>query len=233
MILYSYTNGAMFKMKYLIYQITNIINGKIYIGAHATLDENDGYMGSGVNIKKSIKKYGIHNFKKEILYSFSSSEEMYKMEALLVNEEFVMRTDTYNAAIGGRGNPVIVHLQDPSYRNMLSIRTKEGMTVEAKRKISKAKTGVKQSDETIAKRVKGRNEYYKTHVHPRKNKPISISHRKAISEKLGGIKKFIPICIKGVKFDNPDYAAEHFKVSPKTIRNWINADDMPDCYRIK
>lgn len=220
-------------MKYLIYKITNTINGKNYIGAHATLNENDGYMGSGVNIKKSIRKHGIHNFKKEILHYFSSSEEMYKMEASIVDEKFVTRNDTYNAAIGGRGNPVIVHLQDPSYRKMLSTRTKEGMTVEAKQKISKAKTGIKQSTETVAKRVKSRNEYYKNHVHPRKNQPISDSHRKAISEKLGGIKKFIPICIKGVKFDNPDYAAEHFKVSPKTIRNWINANDMPDCYRIK
>lgn len=67
-------------------------------------------MGFGVNIKKFIKKYGIHNFKKEILYSFSSSEEMYKMEALLVNEEFVMRIDIYNVVIGGRGNLVIVYL---------------------------------------------------------------------------------------------------------------------------
>lgn len=67
-------------------------------------------MGFGVNIKKYIKKYGIYNFKKEIFYFFFLFEEMYKMEVLLVNEEFVMRIDIYNVVIGGRGNLVIVYL---------------------------------------------------------------------------------------------------------------------------
>ena len=33
-------------MFYTIYQITNIANDKIYIGAHKTSDTNDGYMSS-------------------------------------------------------------------------------------------------------------------------------------------------------------------------------------------
>jgi len=34
-------------MKHIIYQITNKVNNKIYIGLHSTKDINDGYMGSG------------------------------------------------------------------------------------------------------------------------------------------------------------------------------------------
>lgn len=81
--------------------------------------------------------------------------------------------------------------------------------------------------------VKGCNEYYKIYVYLWKNKFILILYCKVIFEKFGGIKKFILICIKGVKFDNFDYVVEYFKVSFKIICNWINVDDMFDCYCIK
>ena len=44
-------------MFYLIYKITNLLNGMIYIGKHHTTDINDSYMGSSVWLKASIKKH--------------------------------------------------------------------------------------------------------------------------------------------------------------------------------
>ena len=92
------------KKHYLVYKITNLINGKIYIGQHETYDPNDDYMGSGNLIKRAIKKYGVENFKKEILFDFETEEEMNAKEKELVNESFVEREDTYNLVLGGRGS---------------------------------------------------------------------------------------------------------------------------------
>jgi len=88
---------------YTIYQITNIVNNKIYVGAHQTADSNDGYMGSSKILEAAMAKYGVENFKKEILHIVDNDEHMYSLECEIVNEDFVVRKDTYNIRIGGRG----------------------------------------------------------------------------------------------------------------------------------
>lgn len=90
-------------MFYTIYKITNQIDGKFYIGSHKTKDLNDNYMGSGKYLKHAQEKYGIENFKKEILFVFETADEMYAKEAEIVNEDFLATENTYNLKIGGFG----------------------------------------------------------------------------------------------------------------------------------
>jgi hypothetical protein len=90
--------------KFYIYKITNLLNNKIYIGKRGHLNPyKDDYMGSGVLIKNAIKKYGIQNFKKEILHIVDSEKKINELEKQIVNEEFVNRKDTYNIRYGGDG----------------------------------------------------------------------------------------------------------------------------------
>lgn len=91
------------KKHYLIYQTTNLVNGKIYIGKHETTDIEDDYFGSGKLIRAAINKYGLENFVKTILFELQNEEEMNLLEKCVVTQEFCDREDTYNMAIGGDG----------------------------------------------------------------------------------------------------------------------------------
>lgn len=87
---------------YYIYRITNKLNGKTYIGQHKYKDLNDNYMGSGVYIKRAIKKYGIENFEKEILYSrIQLKETADSMEIFAIKKERALGKAEYNIANGG------------------------------------------------------------------------------------------------------------------------------------
>lgn len=90
-------------MFYLIYKITNNLNGKIYIGSHKTKNINDGYMGSGKYLNRAYLKYGLDNFTKEILFVFNNARDMYAKEAEIVNDEFLTEANTYNLKRGGFG----------------------------------------------------------------------------------------------------------------------------------
>jgi len=91
------------KTIFYLYQVTNTINNKIYVGVHKTKNINDGYMGSGKIIKSAIKKYGIENFQKDILEFFSTEVEMFNREKEIVTEDFLAREDVYNLRRGGHG----------------------------------------------------------------------------------------------------------------------------------
>jgi hypothetical protein len=90
-------------MFYYTYKITNNVNGHFYIGAHKTSNLDDGYMGSGTIIKQAIKKYGIHNFTKEIIKYHDTQDAMYEHEKELVDADLVSNPNSYNIKLGGLG----------------------------------------------------------------------------------------------------------------------------------
>ncbi|CAL9993273.1 homing endonuclease [Vibrio phage D480] len=90
-------------MFHIVYQITNLINNKIYVGKHSTENIHDEYMGSGKLLLRAIKKYGKENFTKDILFVSLDEKDAYKAEHEIVNEDFVLREDTYNLKVGGLG----------------------------------------------------------------------------------------------------------------------------------
>ena len=116
-------------MYYIIYKITNLVNDKVYIGAHTTENINDSYMGSGLLLRRSQKKHGMQNFNKEILHSFSNEKEMYAKEKELVNEEFVSRDDTYNLMTGGFGGGTPSEETKAKIREIRKIQIEQGINV--------------------------------------------------------------------------------------------------------
>ena len=95
-------NLTMNNIKPYIYKITNLINGKIYIGQHIQYTKSiDSYMGSGTLLKKAQKKYGISNFKKEIIEE-CTLENINEREIYWISEFNCITPNGYNLAKGGK-----------------------------------------------------------------------------------------------------------------------------------
>ncbi len=91
------------KKYHCIYKTTNLLNCKFYIGIHSTNNLNDGYLGSGKRLKRSIKKYGKENFNIEYLEFFDSRELLAEREKQLVNEDLLKDDNCMNLKTGGFG----------------------------------------------------------------------------------------------------------------------------------
>lgn len=124
-------------MYYFFYEVKNKLNNKIYYGVHSTTNIRDGYLGSGVAIKKAIKKYGKENFSKTILKYFDSEEKMYEYERVVIDESVVNDLNTYNVTLGGDGG--FSHIDNRGEKNPMK-------SEETRKKVSVAESKTKQSN---------------------------------------------------------------------------------------
>ena len=109
------------KRYHFIYKTTNLKNDKFYIGMHSTNKLDDGYLGSGTILRRSIRKNGKENFKLEILEFFSDRSSLVKRENQLVNEDLLKDPMCMNMCVGGEGGFISVDAYKKGAKRMNEI----------------------------------------------------------------------------------------------------------------
>ena len=137
-------------MYYTIYKITNLLDGKFYIGKHKTKNLDDGYMGSGILIRRAIEKHGVENFKKEVLHVFQTEAEMNEAEKRLV----ILNENSYNLCEGGHGswsllNRTGIKHTDATKQKMREAKLGIPRPDEVKQKMSQSRKGWRPSEDTL------------------------------------------------------------------------------------
>jgi group I intron endonuclease len=132
---------------FLLYRVTNVLNGKYYIGVHKTDNPTDSYLGSGVAIKRAIKQHGRQAFIKTILEAFETECEAYLREKEVITQNVVNDPLSYNCTLGGTGNTG--SKRSPETKAKMSASGKGHTSSDAVRNaVRNYRTGLKESDET-------------------------------------------------------------------------------------
>jgi len=173
-------------MKYFVYLTVNKINGKCYIGSHHSDKENDNYFGSGILIKKALKKYRKKNF---ILVKLKNLEE--NDNPLLLEEYYIKKFDTldpngYNISPTGGLRVLGAHSNESKRKISIAHKGKKFSDIH-KKNISLSNTGVSRnifqhlSIETklkISESQKGKDPWMKGKTHSEESrKKISVSRK--------------------------------------------------------
>ncbi len=190
-----------------VYKTTNLINGKIYIGQHHSDIFDTQYFGSGKLIRRAFKKYGIDNFKCEVIEWCETKEQLTDREIYWI--QFYKSQNKcigYNISNGGDGilspMPEIMreHLRQCNLGKKLSEETiqklREKQSGEnngfyGKRHTDKTKQRI---SETITEQYNnGRvNPMYGVHRYgkdaPRYGAKLSDDTKRKISESVSGFK---------------------------------------------
>ena len=160
-----------------IYKTTNLVNGKVYIGQKRG-GFNLSYFGSGLIIKRAIKKEGKEAFKREfIVYAFNKEQLDFLEKKFIKNyRELLGKENLYNITDGGGGfcghhtletkiklsqfrkgkpSPMKGKKETLEHKTKISLsRTGQKLSDEVKKKISNTLTGIKRSLETKIKMSK-------------------------------------------------------------------------------
>lgn len=107
----------------IIYETINLINNVRYIGQDSK--NNPDYLGSGLLLKRAIKKYGRENFQKNIIEYCDTKEHLAIREKYWIDKSNAVKSDQYyNIAAGGNGGDCIAGLSEEKYNNLSMLRSK-------------------------------------------------------------------------------------------------------------
>lgn len=108
----------------IVYEITNTINGKKYIGKDK--NNNPQYLGSGKALLRAMKKYGRKNFKKIIIEQCENEQHLDEREIYWINHfDAVNSRNYYNLRFGGDGGTVAYTLTEEFREKMSKITSGE------------------------------------------------------------------------------------------------------------
>jgi group I intron endonuclease len=185
-----------------VYLITNIINGKKYIGSSRKPQIDENYYGSGKAIKDALKKYGKNNFTRDILWQGEG-------DARGVESQWL---EHFNASI------------NPQFYNMTNDARGNGLHKEdTKRTVSEKLTGRKFSKETCEKIRLAKT----GKPNPKKGKPdgpkpgVSEAHKGRTSPNKG---KGTPVALYNTlgeylnTYSNYTLLALDLNINPETVR---------------
>lgn len=163
-----------------IYEWTNNINGKKYIGSHAgTID--DGYVGSGKVFQRAVKKHGLENFTRSIIEYVEIEDRQY----LLGREKFHL--DKVNA-----------YYSDDYYnvaKDVIGGDTKAGWTDERRQEFSN------QIKQVWANRTEEEKKTILDDVHSKTKEWYQTEEGQQLKERL---RDNIPKLVEGIKARDPE-----------------------------
>jgi hypothetical protein len=172
-----------------VYKITNVVNGKIYIGKDIVSDKN--YYGSGVLIKRAIEKYGKENFKKEILEECNSNNELCEKEKYWINYYNSTNLNIgYNISKGGDGGDTLSNNPNIDIIKSKISRVRKGKKYEDILPLEKVISYKEKLANAMSKRLKGKKieEIYGIKKAKEIKRKQSISRKKIFENKPKKVK---------------------------------------------
>lgn len=128
-----------------IYITTNTVNGKKYIGQTSFKrgdTRNSNYLGSGKYLKEALRKHGIENFTREVIFIAQSFEDLNWAEKHFIQQhDAVNSRNYYNVSPGGRASLGFTGKKHTQERNQKLSNKLKGHTVSDKVRSIVSKTG--------------------------------------------------------------------------------------------